>query len=216
MTLDAAELADHWWWRPGWQVGTRYYSWHVTVEDQPALRDFAARYQEALQPFDALDVVPARWLHTTMQGIGHVAEVPDRELDAILGAVRGRLATLAPEPTTFERPVIYREAVAVDPTDAEPLRRVYRAVRAGMAEALGPRPVPGSGDAYMPHLSLAYVNAPTDPKGIRAALDAVTVAPATTVVRGVTLIEMHRDRGMYEWRPIEQVLLGQQFGSVSR
>jgi hypothetical protein len=30
---DADELANHWWWRPGWQVGTRFYTWHVTVAD---------------------------------------------------------------------------------------------------------------------------------------------------------------------------------------
>ena len=69
---DATELADHWWWRPGWQVGTRFYAWHVTLDDQPQLRELAARYQAAFAPVDALDLIPEQWLHITMQGIDHV------------------------------------------------------------------------------------------------------------------------------------------------
>ena len=60
MRADAPELTDHWWWRPRWQVGTRYYSWHVLLDGQPELRAYAARYQEALRPFGALDLVPDR------------------------------------------------------------------------------------------------------------------------------------------------------------
>jgi 2'-5' RNA ligase len=206
--LDAPDLADHWWWRPGWQVGTRYLSWHVTLEDQPELRRFAARYQEALRPFAALDVVPEPWLHSTMQGVGHVAEVPDRERDAVVSAVRRRLAAVSPAPFTSARPVVHREAVAFDALDPEPLRRVRRAVRAGIAEALGPSSVPGGDEDYPPHVSLAYANSSAATSGIRAALDAVDVAPVTTSVRRVALIELHRDDRMYEWRTVAQVQLG--------
>jgi 2'-5' RNA ligase len=208
MPLDAPHLADHWWWRPGWQVGSRYFSWHVTLEDQPELRRYAARYQQALRPFAALDVVPEPWLHITMQGVGHVAEVPERQRDAVVSAVRRRLADLPPAPITFGRPVVHREAVAVNALDPEPLRRVRRAVRAGIAEALGPRSVAGSDEDYSPHFSLAYANSSADATGIPAALDAVAVPPVTTTVRRVALIEMHRDDRMYEWRTVEQVRLG--------
>ena len=70
--------------------------------------------------------------------------------------------------------------------------------------------MPGDDDEYPPHFSLAYVNSATDPTTIRAALGAVSVPPVTASVRRVTLIETHRDAQMYEWRPIEHVLLGEQ------
>ena len=66
----------------------------------------------------------------------------------------------------------------------------------------------GSDDDDTPHFSLAYVNRSVDPTGIRAGLDAVAVTPVTASVRGVTLIEMHRDNRRYEWRSIAQVGLG--------
>lgn len=208
MTVDAPELADHWWWRPGWQVGTRYYSWHVTFDDQPELRAFAGRYAAVLRPFAALDVVPEQWLHCTLQGLGHVAEVPDRLREDVVAAVRDRLAALAPVTVTFAHPVIHREAVAVDATDPEPLSRARRAVRAGIAQALGVDAVPGTDDTYPPHVSLAYAGAVAGTDGIRAALDAAAVPPVTTTVRRLSLIELHRDDRMYQWRTVEQQPLG--------
>jgi hypothetical protein len=205
---DATELADHWWWRPGWQVGTRFYAWHVTLDDQPALRQLASDYQSALTSFRALDLIPERWLHITMQGIDHAREVPDADRDDLVAAVHAQLAALPVEQVTFHRPVLHREAVVVPPTDPEPLRRIRRAVRDGMAEALAPRPVPES-DHYRPHFSLAYVNASTDPAGIRHALDGLTAAPVTAHFTRVALIEMHRDHRMYEWRTITHVAIGQ-------
>ncbi|MDT5026262.1 MAG: hypothetical protein QOE61_2688, partial [Micromonosporaceae bacterium] len=29
------DLRDHWYWRPGWSVGRRFYTWHLTFADQP-------------------------------------------------------------------------------------------------------------------------------------------------------------------------------------
>jgi len=60
--LDADELVDHWWWR----VGTRFYTWHVTVADLPQLADHVAAYQEPLRRFRFLDPVPREWLHITV------------------------------------------------------------------------------------------------------------------------------------------------------
>ena len=28
----ADQLTDHWWWRPGWKVGTRFYAWHINTD----------------------------------------------------------------------------------------------------------------------------------------------------------------------------------------
>jgi len=36
-------IADHWWWRPGWGPGTRFYTFHFTFQDQPVVREHAAQ-----------------------------------------------------------------------------------------------------------------------------------------------------------------------------
>jgi hypothetical protein len=31
---DADGVRDHWYWRPGWAIGRRFYAWHITFADQ--------------------------------------------------------------------------------------------------------------------------------------------------------------------------------------
>jgi hypothetical protein len=39
---NVAEMADHWWWRPGWRPGRRMYTWHVTFGEAPEVQALAA------------------------------------------------------------------------------------------------------------------------------------------------------------------------------
>jgi hypothetical protein len=95
---DADELANHWWWRPGWQVGTRFYTWHVTVADLLAQFEHVVAYQEPLRRFAFLDLIPSEWLHITVQGIDHTEAIDRAERDAIVDAVAERLVPiLAPQ-----------------------------------------------------------------------------------------------------------------------
>jgi len=77
---DATTMANHWWWRPDWSPGTRWYSWHVTVEEQPELQDLVGAYQGALAPVQTLDRICREWLHLTVQGIGNALRHPRRSL----------------------------------------------------------------------------------------------------------------------------------------
>ena len=93
----AATLTDHWWWwRPGWRPGRRLYAWHVTFAGLPAVRQLAAQAQARLAGLPGLDLVPARWLHLTMQGVGFTDEVPGAGLAATVAAARRHLADTPP------------------------------------------------------------------------------------------------------------------------
>jgi 2'-5' RNA ligase len=209
---DADELVDHWWWRPGWQVGTRFYAWHITVNDLPGLRDLVRTYQQALAEFPTLDLIPAQWMHITVQGVGHTRDVPDAERDAIMDAVGARLAEIPAPTLIFHRPVLHREAVVIPPTDPEPLRAIRTAIRAGIGDALGSDRVPDAPDGFRPHVSAAYVNAPEDPIAVRAALDACSANAVQVTITHASLIEMHRDHRMYEWKSAQQRLLARADG----
>jgi hypothetical protein len=91
---DADELANHWWWRPGRQVGTRFYTWRVTVADLLALSEHVVAYQEPLRRFAFLDLIPSEWLHITVQGIDHTHAIDRAERDAIVDAVAERLVPI--------------------------------------------------------------------------------------------------------------------------
>jgi hypothetical protein len=102
----AAELRDHWWWRPGWHVGTRFYAWHITFDDATELQRLVDYWQHRLRPFDMLDLIPREWLHLTTQGVGMVEDVPDELRDQLASAVRRSLAGRAVVTVQFSRPVV--------------------------------------------------------------------------------------------------------------
>jgi 2'-5' RNA ligase len=205
----ADQLTDHWWWRPGWKIGTRFYAWHINVfEDAAPLHRLAARYQTELSTVPGLDVIPQQWLHMTMQGVGFVEDVATAQVDALLEAARSRLGEMQPLKVRFQRPVIRPEAIALPPDPVEPVQGIRRTVRAAIADAFGPDGVPDNADGYQPHISLAYVSTPQPAITTLDAINRVTADPADLTINAVSLIEMHRDNRMYEWQTVEAVPLG--------
>jgi hypothetical protein len=77
------------------------FTWYVTFDDQPAVRDLAAKVRERLAGLPGLDLVPGQWLHLTTQGIGFTDEVSEADLAAITGAARARLASVTPPEVTI-------------------------------------------------------------------------------------------------------------------
>ncbi|GHH69536.1 2'-5' RNA ligase family protein [Promicromonospora soli] len=204
---DHDTMTNHWWWRPGWQVGTRFYAWHITQDDQPNVWDLVRRYRDAVGTFDTLDPIPDSWLHMTLQGVGHVENIDTATRDRATNSVAQRLRTLAPITTTYTRAHIVGEAVILPPDNPEAFADVRRAIRAGITDALGE--CPESEDGFRAHISVAYSNATTDAAPIRAALDrAEPTTPAPATYTHVSLIRMHRDHRMYEWDTIRTVPLG--------
>ena len=205
----ATQLRDHWWWRPGWHVGIRFYAWHITFDDAPRLRQLADFWQDRLRAFDYLDLVPHRWLHQTMQGIGMVEDVPDETRDQIVAAVRVRLYELAPFRVTFRRPVVRAEAIAMPPKPASAIDAIRRSVRAGIADVIGTTAVPERSDGFQPHVSLAYVNHDHPAADVIDTIERTARPDAVPVdIAKAWLIEMHRDNRMYEWRTIEPAMIG--------
>ncbi len=123
-------MRDHWWWRPGWHVGRRAYTFHITFDDDTAvdgiaeLRRLASEYQRALTTLPGLDMVPLRWLHLTMQNVGFTDEVSEADARAVLAAARDRCSGLPPFELTLGQAQVRGEAVAIRPFPAEPGRAV--------------------------------------------------------------------------------------------
>lgn len=107
----AGAPSSHWWWRPGWKPGRRFYTFHFTFEHQPAVQQLAAAARERLEGFPALDLVPPRWLHLTTQGVGFTDEVNDVDLAAIAAAARSRLTAVQPAGVTVDAPITEAEGI---------------------------------------------------------------------------------------------------------
>lgn len=203
MTPD--RMANHWWWRPGWRVGRRMYTWHVTFDDKPAIHDLAAKYQAKLAGLPGLDLIPARWLHLTTQGVGFTDEVSDSDVDAIVGATRTRLSALAPIAATLGPVTVTPEAILLDVAPLPLLRRLREELRAAIIDVLGPQRLMEPED-WTPHVSVAYSNS-TAPAAeyVAAVADGET---ENALIDRVQLIVLGRDQHMYEWTTRADVPLG--------
>jgi 2'-5' RNA ligase len=202
--MTEAKTADHWWWRPGWSVGRRFYTWHLTFDGQHDLHRIAAAWRARLAPFPMLDLVPDQWLHLTMQGIGFVDEVEPATIDAIVAATRPHLAKVPGFELVLDRPSFTPEAIRWDPESTGPAQ-VRDAIRAGIADV---RPeVPEPADGFGAHVTIGYANSDSPAGPILDVLANAPSDPATVRIRAAQLIELNRDNRMYEWTTVAEVPL---------
>jgi 2'-5' RNA ligase len=189
-------MADHWWWRPGWQPGRHMYTWHFTFDGQQAVYDLAAIYQERLAGLAALDMVPARWLHLTTQGVGFADEVSDDEVSAIVGAATERLTGIGPQRVVLGPARVTPEAILLGVTPADGLTAIRTRLREVISSVLGPSRLMEQVE-WTAHVTVAYSNGTAPSAPYSAALDGG--ATAESLISDVQLIVLNRDQQMYEW-----------------
>jgi 2'-5' RNA ligase len=202
----AAQVHDHWWWRPGWRVGRRFFAFHVTFEGQHDLYRLAATYRETLGGFETLTLVPDRWPHLTLQGLGFTDELPRAAVDDITAETTNRLAELSAVDVAFGEIVVASEAIAMPALPPEPIRLIRATIRSAIETVL--QEIPEDPQRFRPHVSVAYIREVGQADPYVAAVQAVDADPAQVRIRGVDLIEMHRDHRMYEWESLASIGLG--------
>jgi 2'-5' RNA ligase len=198
----AVSVRNHWWWRPGWRVGRRFYAFHITFEDQPSLYDLAANYRVALHHLQTVTLVPDRWLHLTMQGLTFTDKMQRSTLDRIADGVGPILNRLSPFAVQFQEIVVADEATAMPADPQEPLIHLRGVIRQAIGQVLGDDLVPEDPLRFRPHVSVAYITADGLVDPYLAAVSSVDPEPAKVSVNHVSLIEMHRDNRMYEWTTV--------------
>jgi 2'-5' RNA ligase len=197
-------MANHWWWRPGWAQGRRFYTWHFTFQEAQDVHRLAEAYRRGLADVPGLDLVPDRWLHLTMQGLGFVDEVSENDARAIADAAAARLSTVPAFELTLNRPEVTPEAIRWEAKPGEPPAEVRLAVREAIGEVWETAPERPDG---FTHVSIAYSNSDGPAAPVHEALAAVDAAPATARIAHVELIVLSRDNQMYEWETFARVPL---------
>ncbi|WUV84928.1 2'-5' RNA ligase family protein [Streptomyces sp. NBC_01476] len=198
-------MRDHWWWRPGWREGRSFYTWHLTFADQPDVHRFAAEYRQTLGRLAGLDLIPDRWLHLTMQGIGFAGEIPESTVEEIASAAAPRLAALHSFAITLSTPIVDPEALLVPVQPHQTVTQLRDAIRVSIGDVLGE--VPESAGGFVPHVSLAYSNSDGAAAPFAEAIAASDIAPAKARITHVDLIRINRDHRMYEWTEVRRLPL---------
>ncbi|WP_252306971.1 2'-5' RNA ligase family protein [Streptomyces griseoaurantiacus] len=207
MTTQPEFMRNHWWWRPGWSVGRRFYTWHLTFEGQSDVHRLAGQYRSALVSLgDALTPIPDQWLHLTMQGIGFVGETKKQDVDAIVEAARDRLAAVPAFDVEIGPEILDPEAVLLRVHPDGPVRAVRNAIRSAIGDVLDK--VLEKAEGFTPHVSVAYSAGDGPADSIAQALSGLDLPPAKARISSAELIVIHRDNQMYEWESFARVPLG--------
>ncbi|TDD79920.1 2'-5' RNA ligase family protein [Actinomadura rubrisoli] len=195
MTSAPESMRDHWWWRPGWKVGRRMYTWHITFDGQAELHQLVHEYQARLAGLPGLDPIPEQWLHLTTQGLGFADEVPDEVVVQVVGKVRSRLADVPPVEVSVGPAIVDPEVVRLKVHPAAALVPIRTAIRDAIIEATGSV---GESPDWNPHVSVAYSNV-EGPLAEIAAVLAEELPPVQTAIKDVQLILLGRDEQCYTW-----------------
>ncbi|MFJ5265991.1 2'-5' RNA ligase family protein [Streptomyces sp. NPDC088387] len=207
MTTQSETMRNHWWWRPGWNVGRRFYTWHLTFEGQDEVHRIAGEYRSVLAPLgDILTPIPDRWLHLTMQGIGFVGEVKEEDVRSVVDAAGPQLAAIPAFDLQVEPAILDPEAVLLSVHPESPVRAVRDAIRSAIGGVFGE--VPEKADGFTPHVSVAYSASDGPSAPIAHALSSLNPGPARARITSAELIVLHRDNLMYEWERFATVRLG--------
>lgn len=204
-----SKMDNHWWWRPGWRVGRRLYTWHITFDKSLVVQEQAKAYQDAIH-LDFLDPVPMSGLHLTMQGVGFTDEIDRSEVEALIDATRKECAALAPFQLCVGPAYADPEGVPLAIQPWKPVENTRLAVRRAIAHVRGVENVPEPLEGFSPHITLFYSNSSeADPASLRAALAPLRqMPPVQASVAAVSLIRLGRDEHEYEWTTEADVPLG--------
>jgi 2'-5' RNA ligase len=206
----ADQVRNHWWWRPGWRIGRRFYAFHITFDNQPELYRLAQTYRETLAHLSSLTMVPDRWLHLTMQGIGFADEIPDGATAGITDEAQAALTSIPAFTVEFGEIVVANEALALPAQPPDQIRNLRTATRTAIGNVLGHAHIPENANRYRPHVTIAYTTTEAPSAPYLAAVKSVRVPPARVRITHVDLIELHRDHRMYEWSTIARLRLLQE------
>jgi 2'-5' RNA ligase len=199
-------MRGHWWWRPGWRVGCRYYTWHLTFEHAVGLHALVRRYHAALADISSLDSAPPAGLHLTMQGVGFDDEVSPADIRAISDRARIRCRQLSAFAIHIGPGIGFPEGIPMQVRPWAPIGQLRLALRRAIADVWGSDNVPEPADGFRPHVTLAYCNTDTEAAPVRGRLARLrSLPPATVDVRAAQLILLDRDNNVYHWSVAETV-----------
>jgi 2'-5' RNA ligase superfamily len=202
---------DYWRQRPGWRAGFDFYACQLTLEDQPGLRDLVRRYQDAIADPGSMYLIPARWLHVTMQPIGFADEIGPAEVASLTERIGERLRDLSPPTATFRRPSVSKRAAYLTAEPREPIYRVRLAMYDAVAAALGPdrfgldRPDPAR---FRPHVSFVYADEEGSARPLCDSFGGADFGPVTATFTSASLVAYHRGQRMHEWTRTTRLPIG--------
>jgi 2'-5' RNA ligase len=205
---DTSRLGEHWRWRPEWRRDRPCLWWYLTFEDAAAVRSLARRAQDLVGRAPQLDLIPFPWLHLTLLEVGFADEVPAATVDHVADTTRRALEDF-PGFDLDLGPVHSLPGAVVLEAQGDALHALHERLTDALLAARGADAVRAL-RAFVPHVSVAYVNRDCDSHEVMGPFDGADLSspsPSATVT-GVRLAAVTRERRHYQWTTRAVVPLG--------
>lgn len=202
-----AQMRDHWWWRPGWRVGRRFYTWFLTFEGQHDVRRLAQVYQDRL---DVQSLDPGAFGVAAPDDAGSRFRRRGQRRGSGAGRERRRSSLRLPGIAHVDVGAARAtsEGVVLDVAPTEPVCALRETLRAAIADVWSVDRVPETGREFVPHVSLAYSNTAAPAAPVVEAVKSVSARPAGLTVTAAHMIVLSRDARVYHWEVFATVGLG--------
>jgi 2'-5' RNA ligase len=130
--------------------------------------------------------------------VGFTDEVSTEEITELLEELQQRCASFPSVEMTVGSPIVAEEGVVLEVDPLDDARKLRHRVRTVLTEVRDPNKLDG-GDAYTPHLTLAYSNSEGPAARVIERLDPLPSLPAKLTFNRLSLVSLGRDNQMYEW-----------------
>ncbi|MGW5743710.1 2'-5' RNA ligase family protein [Amycolatopsis sp. NPDC003861] len=178
------------------------------AESNPAVA-LASDFAPLIAEIPSMDEVGSDGLHITVQGVGFTDEVSRSDLEQISSAASAKLAAHPATTLTVGPPYVDEETIQLGTRDSGALVGVRLAIQDAISDVWGVEKTPERGQAYTPHLTVAYSNGVARISQLEDRMRALGLSDRvyTLPVQAVSLIELNRDQKRYEWRELARVPL---------
>jgi 2'-5' RNA ligase len=198
-------MENHWTLEPGIDPDRAQLMWFMLFGHDPQVTRLARLGQERLAGLDGLDLVPAEWLHMTTLIAGFADQTTDSQIDVMTRRAQRALAGTGPVTVTLGRILYHPRAVMLEAAPRDALQPVLAACRDAISAATGQDGRLHT-DPWVPHITLAYGNAPRPARPVIEALGREVPAAEVTVT-SVSLISQAPSQ-QWRWRLVEHVPFG--------
>lgn len=199
-------------WRAhAWPAGQRRFHWLVVFDDDHPVHACYAAHVPVLRRFPHLaDLVPAQWLHMTIQSLCPTTDTGPEEMARVAAVVRDRLADTAPPRVQLGPARLDGGAVTWAVYPEEELAAIQDEVRRASIEVLGDDRVWPQARHWWPHITLAYGAADGPADDLAGALARSRLPRVDTTITELALVDEEQDlqRREFRWREIDRVPIG--------
>ena len=195
---------SHWYQRSGWRPGRQFYTWHVIdFITEPPISEIVNSYAPELFAAGVFDLVPARWLHTTTQGVSFADTISESEAHAIVEAARPLLAAAEPISATLGPIDMDAEAAFLPIRPFDQLEVVRTQIRTAIGQVRGADQVPEPNRfGWPPHISLGYVNVSGKPLAPLRDVIRHDARTWSVTINEIALIKLSSDQHLYRWTTV--------------